>query len=1183
MTALAVNEVVCSKNSEFLNANEDKSTETTTDSMKLAMAVDDDAMAHSIETTELSNGFAEIIDEKNSKESFLSVSDSVHSDSTSQHGTPGTPRSEHSTPMEDVDDNCSIKLVLSDDEEDAELETTVKGTEKIASIKTENIEEPSKNVEAANQNEKDKPENVDRIEADPIIPMSLDETESHELAEDNTENSNVISTENQNDVSVKDILSELDSCLTEENDSNLDRSNINDIEMGEEVSEETLATDKQNNEKEENNTDFQINDVLTQEEDAKSSNDSNEGDFQISIVSTEGNIQIDSISTEEGIQTNNADIQINNVTTEADIQISNVSTEADIQISNVSTETDIQMKDVSTEGDIQISSISTEAEMQISNSVSVGDEIKISNVSTEEDYDKEFKLSMEENFDNDKSEEENEKQETKTDEDTTDNDEIMNDESEKSEENGIPAVIDLDEISDEDKSDENKDSNITNETENNVEIKIEQTEISENVPSDTECVETSTKRTSEAFKRKIDESDELEECTETKKMKTDPIKSKSEDNSKLDQVDDTCQTELNEKDSSIKPDNDKTINKDRNKTIENDENQIIKKNETKTIEKEVIETIEKDTHKAVEEVENEKDEDKTNEKIENKTKEIDENKSIEKDQDEIINKDDDKTIGKNKIKTVEKDENKTKAKDQKKPPETKKKLILRMLPLLFENEPIPNVNVEELILTKIIEGITLRTELATLRQKAQTQEQLIDQLRRKATHLSKQLEDINTVTHRLTIDLQNKDRPVAPVKITRSVGLQVSISSTPAPKRFSSSNPPNTINKKRPITNSTHHNNSSTTNNNNSSATNYNNSSSNNNLSATNTSQSNINSNSPVKTSTPTTPSKSPSLLTKALTKPTSGQRNALVSHSTPPKQQSESPAKQTKTSDSKSVTVDLTDDDTDSSKNNSNSVVTQNPPGLIPLTTGNLRVVSSLGNTLSTTTTTNQPQRVTYLMATPGQNRVLIATSPATTGGARPALTVVGQPNVRGVQGTRYLVNTTNGQQAIVQRPGIVLTNGQTTNTVRTVPVRVNSNVTRANALTNNRPANPTLHPAPLPILLNQPHLPNWRQIPPRPALRISRTKDGGIQLSWSMPELDQKIHEEVASYQLYAYQEGAAPPSTELWRKVGDVKALPLPMACTLTSFHPGNKYYFAVRAIDVHSRVSQFSYAQPISLHN
>ena len=53
-------------------------------------------------------------------------------------------------------------------------------------------------------------------------------------------------------------------------------------------------------------------------------------------------------------------------------------------------------------------------------------------------------------------------------------------------------------------------------------------------------------------------------------------------------------------------------------------------------------------------------------------------------------------------------------------------------------------------------------------------------------------------------------------------------------------------------------------------------------------------------------------------------------------------------------------------------------------------------------------------------------------------------------------------------------------------------------------------------------------------------------------------------------------------LLQQVGDVKALPLPMACTLTQFQDGNKYYFTVRAVDQYGRCGTYSDASEIFLN-
>ena len=124
--------------------------------------------------------------------------------------------------------------------------------------------------------------------------------------------------------------------------------------------------------------------------------------------------------------------------------------------------------------------------------------------------------------------------------------------------------------------------------------------------------------------------------------------------------------------------------------------------------------------------------------------------------------------------------------------------------------------------------------------------------------------------------------------------------------------------------------------------------------------------------------------------------------------------------------------------------------------------------------------------------------------------------------------------------------------------------------------------HPAALPLMpQRQPSGPDWKLMPAKPSIKIDRN-GAGIVLSWNLAFTTQ-THATIVTYQLYAYQEsGAQVPDTSLWKKVGDVKALPLPMACTLTQFQGGNKYHIAVRAKDCHNRLGPFSDPQNITLN-
>ncbi|XP_047741265.1 activating transcription factor 7-interacting protein 2 [Hyalella azteca] len=120
--------------------------------------------------------------------------------------------------------------------------------------------------------------------------------------------------------------------------------------------------------------------------------------------------------------------------------------------------------------------------------------------------------------------------------------------------------------------------------------------------------------------------------------------------------------------------------------------------------------------------------------------------------------------------------------------------------------------------------------------------------------------------------------------------------------------------------------------------------------------------------------------------------------------------------------------------------------------------------------------------------------------------------------------------------------------------------------------------HPAQLPRTAPQQVVGGAKQLPPQPTLKLSH-KENSIVLSWTMAKSTE--HESIASYQLFAYQESNQPPSPNLWKKVGSVKALELPMACTLTQFMPGHRYHFAVRAVDAKNRLGPFSDPRSIRL--
>ncbi|XP_072754442.1 uncharacterized protein Wde isoform X2 [Anoplolepis gracilipes] len=495
---------------------------------------------------------------------------------------------------------------------------------------------------------------------------------------------------------------------------------------------------------------------------------------------------------------------------------------------------------------------------------------------------------------------------------------------------------------------------------------------------------------------------------------------------------------------------------------------------------------------------------------------------------------------------------------------------------------------EELLIQKIAETITMRSELGQLREQARISEKYQEVMRTKLQQLTKQVKDFETVISRNSLERRsNPDKPVAPIKINRSVGLQVNFITEHG------------IQSLRQVQQTSHVKPANTPNNISSSTAELNNNS---------TRRSGIKTRSPrpvVTTSTSTIAQSSiqtaplistvtPAALVVAKplesshTLTLSSQPPGLQQILPPPQQQIQPQPQQAIVLNGKiqnpinrptvitskpknSDLIDLTDEEEKNKLNVKGTTITttsifEHQLNAPKYTQSFQRVIQTIPTNVAITT-----QAASIKVITPTQPPALVSNINP------PRLAYVMQSSAGS---PRQVLITSNANQQVQIRPVTTCRPPFSTVTYKTGMSTIAANGT-VRVLTTPIVSNIQIskHPAPLPDTPNYPTTPDLKLPPPAPSLKISKVSNG-IVLSWNMNLSDK--YADIVSYQLYAYQEVAGVnPSTSLWKKVGDVRALPLPMACTLTQFSEGNNYYFAVRAVDAHTRKGQYSIPGNISL--
>ncbi|XP_058013673.1 activating transcription factor 7-interacting protein 2 [Ahaetulla prasina] len=125
--------------------------------------------------------------------------------------------------------------------------------------------------------------------------------------------------------------------------------------------------------------------------------------------------------------------------------------------------------------------------------------------------------------------------------------------------------------------------------------------------------------------------------------------------------------------------------------------------------------------------------------------------------------------------------------------------------------------------------------------------------------------------------------------------------------------------------------------------------------------------------------------------------------------------------------------------------------------------------------------------------------------------------------------------------------------------------------------------HLPPLPSI--EPDPAHWKDLgdtPPPQKLQLvvaQVNQPKGIALQWNISRVDPRCAP-IESFSLFICLEDISNGTTSEWKRTSVIKALPLPMACSLSQFPRSVKCYFTMQSRDVHGRHGPFCEVQSIS---